>query len=114
LARILIVEDEILIAELLAMYIEDLGHEVIGPATTIDQALSILSADRPEYAFLDCTLGQQDSAPIAETLAKDNVPFAFATGRGVEALPTDFKAQPMISKPYAFEDVERLLAALTS
>jgi DNA-binding response OmpR family regulator len=113
-ARILIVEDEALIAELLVMYIEELGHQVIGPAATIAHALSIVKDDPPQLAILDCALGAQDSTPIAEALAKENLPFAFATGRGVDALPIGFKERPVISKPYIFEDVERVLAKLTS
>jgi DNA-binding response OmpR family regulator len=111
-ARILIVEDEALIAELLAMYVEELGHEVVGPAATIDQALSILTNDRPQLAILDCALGHQESTPVAEYLAKENLPFAFATGRGADALPAAFKTRPMIAKPYIFEDVERVLTQL--
>lgn len=112
-ARILIVEDEALIAELLVMYVEELGHEVAGPAATIDQALSILQTEAPELAILDCTLASEDSTPIAEALAQKNMRFAFATGRGAASLPAGFKDRPMISKPYVFEDIERVLKALT-
>jgi len=112
LARILIVEDEALIAELLAMYIEEIGHETIGPAGTVAQALSLLNGERPACAILDCALGREESTPIAETLTKAGIPFAFATGRGADALPEGFKQRPMISKPYVFEDVERVLSAM--
>lgn len=112
MARILIVEDEPLIAELLAMYVEELGHEVVGPAATVDAALSILKSDPPAFAILDCSLGQEESTPIAEALNSNNLPFAFATGRGVHALPEKFKTRPMIAKPYIFEDVERVLSSL--
>jgi DNA-binding response OmpR family regulator len=114
LARILIVEDEALIAELLGMYVEELGHAVVGPAATVQHALSLLNAGRPDCAILDCALGTQESTPVAEELAKAEVPFAFATGRGADALPKDFKQRPMITKPYIFEDIERVLAAMIS
>lgn len=114
MARILIVEDEALIAELLAMYIEELGHEVVGPAATIDQAFLILNSNPPDLAILDCALGQHESTPIAEALSAKNLPFAFATGRGAASLPTNFKSRPMITKPYVYEDVERVVGALTS
>ena len=114
MARILIVEDEALIAELLVMYIDELGHETVGPAGTVDQALSLLKTDPPQFAILDCTLGSEESTPIAEALAKVNLPFAFATGRGVNALPEGFKDRPVIPKPYLFEDIERVLAKLSA
>jgi DNA-binding response OmpR family regulator len=112
-ARILIVEDEALIAQLLAMYIEDMGHDVVGPAATVNEALSFLNSDPPAFAILDCTLGDQDCTPIAEALSNANLPFAFATGHGIDGLPANFKTQPMISKPFIFEDIERVLSSLT-
>lgn len=114
MARILIVEDEPLIAELLAMYVEELGHQVVGPAATVEAALAILEKTPPAFAILDCGLGRQESTPVAEALAKQNLPFAFATGRGVEALPAQFRNSPIIPKPYVYEDVERVLSGLQS
>lgn len=96
------------------MYIEELGHEVVGPAATIDQAFSILNSTPPDLAILDCALGQQESTPIAEALSAKNLPFAFATGRGAGSLPANFKNRPMITKPYVYEDVERVVGALIS
>ncbi|WP_052699200.1 response regulator [Hyphomicrobium sp. 99] len=114
MARILIVEDEALIAELLAMYIEEMGHESVGTAATVEQALLLLNREHPACAILDCSLGRQESTPIAEALAKAGIPFAFATGRGHDALPEGFKQRPMIAKPYIFEDVQRVLATMIS
>jgi DNA-binding NtrC family response regulator len=111
-ARILIVEDEPLIAELLSMYVEEIGHEVVGPAGNIKDAFAIMESDPFEFAILDCSLGKEESTPIAEVLANRNLPFAFATGRGAHALPEKFKTWPMIPKPYIFEDVERILSSL--
>ncbi|MBS0232116.1 MAG: response regulator [Proteobacteria bacterium] len=112
MAQILIVEDEALIAQLLAMYVEDLGHEVIGPAATVDEALAMLNARRPAFAIIDCTLGHEECTPIADALSKANLPFAFATGHGIDALPVTYKSLPVISKPFIFEDVERVLSSL--
>jgi DNA-binding response OmpR family regulator len=112
MARILIVEDEALIAELLAMYVEELGHEVVGPAATVDDALKIIETDPPAVAILDCSLAHQDSTPVAEALSKRKLPFAFATGRGADSLPQAFQDRPMIPKPYVFEDIERVLKQL--
>lgn len=112
MARILIVEDEALIAQLLAMYLEDLGHEVVGPAATVDEALSILKLDPPAFAIVDCTLGTQECTPIAEALSNAQLPFAFATGHGIDALPSAFRTHEVITKPFIFEDVERVVATI--
>jgi DNA-binding response OmpR family regulator len=112
MARFLIVEDEPLIAALLAGYIEDLGHDVLGPAATVSEALSIIDAHHPEFTILDFTLGREESAPVADALVKRNLPFAFATGHGSSALPERFRSAQLITKPYAFEDVQRLAEGL--
>lgn len=114
MARILIVEDEALIAELLAMYIEEMGYQSIGPAATVAQALALVDGEPPTCAILDCLLGHEDSAPVAKALANAGIPFAFATGRGPGSLPDGFKQRPMINKPYIFEDVQRVLTSIIS
>ncbi len=94
------------------MYIEEIGHETVGPAGTVDQALTLVNGEPPACAILDCALGREESTPVAEALTKAGIPFAFATGRGAESLPEGFKQRPMISKPYVFEDVQRVIAAM--
>jgi CheY-like chemotaxis protein len=108
MARFLIVEDEPLIAALLAGYVEDLGHDVLGPVATVSEALSLIDAHQPEFTILDFTLGREESAPVADALVQRNLPFAFATGHGFKALPDRFRSAQLISKPYVFEDVQRL------
>jgi len=94
------------------MYVEELGHEVVGPVGTVEAALSVINAEPPAFAILDCSLSNRDSTPVAEALAKQNLPFAFATGRGAHALPENFRERPLIAKPYIYEDVERVLSSL--
>ena len=114
MARILIVEDEALIAEFLGCMSKSWGTRSSALRATVEHALSLLNDGRPDCAILDCALGPQESTPVAEELAKAAVPFAFATGRGADSLPKDFKQRPMITKPYIFDDVERVLAGMIS
>jgi CheY-like chemotaxis protein len=111
MARILIVEDEALIAELLSSYLDELGHSTIGPATSVREALALVAVDQPDFSFLDLSLGREQSFPIADELQRRNLPFAFATGYGAITLPECFKASRVLTKPYAFEDIQRVLEA---
>lgn len=110
MARILVVEDEFLIASMLQDCIEELGHEVVGPAATVAEALKLIERQPPEFAILDLTLGKEQSLPVADALDLNNCKFAFATGHGAGMLPDRFKTKPALRKPFMFEDVKKLVA----
>ena len=79
--RILIVEDEPLLAMLLEEIVDDLGHEPIGAAATVAQALALLDKASVDCALLDFSLGGTNtSIPVAERLALDRVPFTYLSG----------------------------------
>ncbi|MEP9357664.1 response regulator [Sphingomonas sp. KR3-1] len=97
--RILVVEDE----PVVAMYLEDLldalGCETIGPASRLADGLALAEAGGFDAAILDINLGGERSTPIAETLRAHGVPFAFASGYGNP--PEGFgESVPMLEKPY--------------
>jgi CheY-like chemotaxis protein len=85
--RILIVEDELLIAMEIEQMLVELGCAVVGPAPSVAQALAILDREEPDFAILDVNLGPERSTPIAEALRKRGVPFALATGYDRSQLP---------------------------
>lgn len=84
-ARVLIVEDEALIAMDLAQMVEELGHVVLGPAPSVAAALSIMDADRPDAALLDEDLRGQTVAPVAARLAGEKIPLFVISGRARSA-----------------------------
>lgn len=112
--RILIVEDEPLVAMELAMEIEDLGGVPIGPATSCDQAVDIIRNQQPDLALLDGNLNGERITPVADELADLSIPFAFVSGYDREHLPENHADRPMIAKPFMGVEVvsmiERLLA----
>ena len=79
---ILIVEDETFIALELAFGIEDAGATSLGPAGTIDDALSFIARGGFDAAILDLDLQGVDAFPVAESLKGRNIPFLFHTGHG--------------------------------
>jgi DNA-binding response OmpR family regulator len=114
MARILIVDDEALIAMMVEDWLSDMGHTAVGPAHDLDSALALVEADL-SAAILDLTLGAQVSYPVAGRLRELGVPFAFATGHGRDFLTPEFRDAPQLPKPFEFETfrslVEGLLAA---
>ncbi len=78
--RILVVEDEFLIALDLEVTLETAGYRVIGPALNVSAALQLLKADRPDAAILDVNLAGERVTPVAEALRAMSVPFILASG----------------------------------
>jgi CheY-like chemotaxis protein len=81
-ARILVVEDDALLAMELAATLEGAGHRVVGPAHSVPEAFARVRGDAPiDAALLDVDLRGETVAPVADALAAHGVPFAFVTGR---------------------------------
>lgn len=97
--RILVVEDEPLVAMLIEDLLLELGCKVVGPAGTVAQALA-LADTRLDGALLDVNLGVEQSYPVADKLAADGVPFAFVTGYGRHGLTGQHTERPTIPKPF--------------
>ncbi len=88
--RILVAEDEILIALDLSSILTDAGAEVVGPATTLRAAKAIAQSDLLTAAILDVRLGRETTDSIAAILSERQIPFVFYTG---EELPADMQAR---------------------
>jgi CheY-like chemotaxis protein len=111
-ARILIVEDEPLIAMMLEEWMIDLGHIAVGPAASVSSALALIGLEKCDAAILDFNLRGETSESIASELSNQNIPYAFASGdSGLERNP-NFQNKPMLPKPYLFETVSKILTQL--
>lgn len=110
--RILVVEDEALVAMLLEDALTDAGCTVLGPAASVAQALFLLQHNRPEAAVLDLNLAGETSEPVADALAALGVPFLVATGYGAEGLPPNHRDAPVLAKPYDPVELTDTLARL--
>ena len=103
--RILIVEDEPLIAMELEELLNSTGFAVVGPVGTIGGALQAISSQQIDAALLDANLNGLPVDDIAVALTRKNIPFAFATGHDRDGLPKSFAAAPIIGKPFNHADV---------
>ncbi|BDG73410.1 response regulator [Roseomonas fluvialis] len=112
--RILVVEDEALVAMLVEDALMDAGFTVVGPARTVSQALELLKADPPDAAVLDLNLGGENSLSVADALSARGIPFLVATGYGAAGLPAHLRHIPVLPKPYDPADltvaIDRLCA----
>jgi len=112
MAKILILDDEPLIAMMLADWVAEQGEEAIGPAFSADQALALIADTRLDAAILDVSLGNGNCYGVAQELRRSGVPFAFATGHGADVVREDFKNIRTLSKPFNFDMVGRVLHEL--
>lgn len=112
--RILIVDDEPLIAAMLVDWVQELGCVAVGPATSQGEAHILIQQESPDAAILDVSLGSGDSFALATACREKSVPFAFATGHGRSALPAEFADAPVLGKPFDFQAVKELIEQLTT
>jgi CheY-like chemotaxis protein len=107
--RVLVVEDEWIIAAYVEELLLEMGCEVIGPAPNVARAVELIQSGNPDFALLDVSLGNENSFPIAELLIKRQVPFAFVTGYSNVDLPPRYGARTMLSKPVTPEMLKSFL-----
>lgn len=112
-ARVLIVEDAVLLALELETGLSDAGAEVVGPAYELAEAMALLDG-HIDAAVLDANLNGLSVTPVAEALAARGVPFVFATGYGDTAGPPLGFDAPIIRKPYDVTQVAAAVSALLS
>jgi DNA-binding response OmpR family regulator len=98
--RVLLVEDELLIAMELENLLRRLGCIVGDAVPTIQQALRMLESELPDFAVLDVNLNGQRVTPVAEALREQSVPFILVTGWGSERLHEEvLRDAPYLRKP---------------
>ncbi len=107
--RVLIVEDEILLAMILADILVGLGHRVAGTATKVEQALRQAREGDIDFAILDINLAGAMSFPVADILRQRAIPFVFASGYGVDGLIDGYRGEPVLTKPFRLRDLERAM-----
>ena len=92
--RVLVLEDEPLIAVMMGDWLTELGCEPVGPAHTVPAALALIEGGMLDGAILDMTIGSQDSSAAADALRVRGIPFAFATGRSGDGLTARYPDVP--------------------
>jgi DNA-binding response OmpR family regulator len=111
--RLLVVEDEALVAMTIEDTLEEFGCEVVGPAGTLRTALRLAEREssRLDGALLDVNLGGEKVYPVADLLMRNDVPFIFLSGYGLEGLDPAYAPATVIKKPFRPEELARALEA---
>lgn len=110
--RVLVVDDEYLVAVHIEANLEDLGCQVVGPVATVEAALALIEAGGIDAALLDANLHGKSSSPIATELRARNIPFVVVTGYGkLELISEALNAAPRLAKPFTTTDFEAVLSS---
>lgn len=110
--RVLVVEDEPIVAISLQDMLEALGYEVVGPAFRVAPALALAGEAGIDAAILDVNMGGEHSYAVAERLKDRGIPYIFATGYGREGIEPGHEDVPVLQKPYREAQVDAALRRL--
>ena len=110
--RILVLDDEPLIAMMLRDWLEELGCKTVGPVHSVRGALDLIGPGTLDAAILDVSLGRENCYSVADVLCKLGIPIALATGYGGAGIDPRFKDALIMSKPFTFEAVKRVVDRL--
>jgi PAS domain S-box-containing protein len=101
--RVLVVEDEALIALEIEQYLRDAGFEVVGPASRVAEALQLLKEFGCDAAVLDINLGNETSEPVARVLSGQGIPFVAVSGYSPDQRPSGLSSSAFLAKPLRAE-----------
>lgn len=108
--RILLVEDEVIIAMMLEDMIIKLDGIAVGPATNLQVGMDLARTEAFDAAVLDVNLGDGTSTDVANILAERQIPFILATGYG--STTANAHLAPILQKPYMLRDLEQAFAKI--
>ena len=107
--RILIVEDELLVAMIAEEFLIERGWEIAATVGWLDEALALAGSIAIDAALIDVNLNGRASFPIAEVLEERGVAMVFATGYGAAGVPERWRGRPILQKPFQGDQLQRAL-----
>lgn len=110
--RVLVVEDEFLIAVLLDNMLTEFGHEVVGPISRMKNALHSARREAMDVAILDVNIDGQEVYPVAAALASRGIPFIFVTAYDDNRPHQQYPGRPILQKPFQQRDLQAVLGQL--
>jgi DNA-binding response OmpR family regulator len=110
-SRVLLVENDFLIAETVTDQLAELGYMVVGPAYSLADAIRAATNDPLDAALLDWRLDGVTSDPVADILLERRIPFTFLTGYA-EVADERYRAIPLLKKPFMMEALDRAVSAM--
>ncbi len=110
--NVLIVEDDGLVLMLLEDMAQELGYNLVGPVSHLEDALRLALSQEVDAAVLDINLSGALVYPLADLLREQGTPFVFSTGYDERILPARFEGAPLLQKPFTIETLRQSLASL--
>ena len=110
--RVLIVEDEMLVAFLIEDFLADFGCSTVGPCGDVATALDAVQTEAFDLAVLDVNLGGEKVYPVAELLAERRIPFLFLSGYGDEAIPAGNSSWRVCAKPFTQAELGKIMSSV--
>jgi DNA-binding response OmpR family regulator len=108
--RVLVVEDTLLVADVIDDALHDSGCDVVGPVSRLMQGLALATVEQLDGALLDVDLAGERCFPIAAALRTRGIPFAFLTGYGDAAFPSEYRDAPRLTKPFTLASLIAMVA----
>jgi CheY-like chemotaxis protein len=112
--RVLLVEDEAIIAMTAEDMLEELGCEVAATASTLAEAIAAVEGGGFDIVLLDINLNGSESLPVADRLKALGRPFIFTTGYGSAGCGAGYDDVPLVTKPYQTADLEAAIRRATA
>jgi len=109
--RVMVVEDEALVAMVVSEYLTEMGFTVVGPFSRLDLAMAALKNSDVNAAVLDINLGGEMVYPLADVLLGTGVPFVFVTGYGAAVLGSRYANVPVLQKPINRQTLQRIFVS---
>jgi DNA-binding response OmpR family regulator len=113
-ARVLLVEDEALVALMVEDMLEELGLKVVASAAHVKRACELATATSFDLALLDVNLAGERVFPVARIVRERRIPILFSTGYGTPSLDEEFRDAPTIGKPFSADQLNEKLRAILS
>lgn len=107
--RVLVVEDEMIVALEIEGILREAGCEIVGPVGTLPEALSAAQTGSLDAAILDVNLDGEWTVPVAAELQRRSIPFILATGYAESALPAQWRELPRLIKPFEGSELAHLM-----
>jgi DNA-binding response OmpR family regulator len=110
--RVLVVEDEMMVAIMLKDFLTDTGYEVVGPVGRLASALALAGSREIDAALLDVNVRGEAVYPVAQILAERRIPFALVTGYDTKSIAFAYQSSPVVTKPFRGAEIVAVLREL--
>jgi CheY-like chemotaxis protein len=107
--RVLLVEDEVMVAMYIEDILGDLGCQVVCAATSLERAVTLARTGEVDFAVLDINLGGDMSFPVADILRERKIPFLFVSGYTAAALSDEYRDAVRLQKPFRTHDLAKAI-----